>query len=279
MILVSTTALYILVNQGLNVIWIGASLTVAPLLFFLIKILLLNDTPRTSANLPIISIITLFGFAISLISFIFGGSTELLRTNSLGFFAALIATFCYGLYLFWYSQFTIKRSDILTIGSKLIDFELFDLSGKSIPSKDFAGSHTILLFFRGNWCPLCMAQIKEVVDYYHELEQLNTKIVLVSPQPPEHSKKLAKKFNVNMHFLTDRNNNAAHILGIGVLHGLPKGLELLGYDSETVLPTVIITDKIGIIRYCDLTSNYRVRPHPKAFVEIIKQTESIINEQ
>lgn len=49
-------------------------------------------------------------------------------------------------------------------------------------------------------------------------------------------------------------------------NGLPSGLQVLGYDSDTVMPTVILTDACGKIIYSDQTSNYRVRPEPADFL-------------
>ncbi len=47
------------------------------------------------------------------------------------------------------------------------------------------------------------------------------------------------------------------------------GLQTLGYNKDTVIPTVIITDKDGKLIYVDLTDNYRVRPEPEIFIKII----------
>ena len=45
----------------------------------------------------------------------------------------------------------------------------------------------------------------------------------------------------------------------------------MGYDSETVMPTVLITDARNRIIYADLTRNYRIRPEPDAFLEVLAQ--------
>lgn len=48
------------------------------------------------------------------------------------------------------------------------------------------------------------------------------------------------------------------------------GMQMLGYDSETVLPTVIITAAGGRILWADETDNYRVRPEPKLFLTVLE---------
>ena len=73
-----------------------------------------------------------------------------------------------------------------------------------------------------------------------------------------------------MLFLVDKDNRAAKALDILSENGTPTGLELLGYDSDTVMPTVLITDEKGKIIFADLTDNYRVRPEPDTFIEVLK---------
>ena len=119
------------------------------------------------------------------------------------------------------------------------------------------------MFYRGNWCPLCMAQIKEIAQDYKNLEAKGIQTVLISPQPHRHTKHLAKKFDVGFQFLVDKNNAVARQLNIIAKNGLPTGFQVLGYDSDTVMPTIILTDEGGKIIHSDLTSNYRVRPEPK----------------
>ena len=94
-------------------------------------------------------------------------------------------------------------------------------------------------------------------------------MVLISPQPHGYSKSLAEKYKLNFKFLTDVNNKVAKQLNIFAKNGIPTGFQALGYDIDTVLPTVIITDINGKIVFADLTNNYRVRPEPETFLKVI----------
>ena len=75
---------------------------------------------------------------------------------------------------------------------------------------------------------------------------------------------------MNFDFLTDEGNKAARILGIESENGIPLGMQMLGYDSETVLPTVIITDENGRVIWTHETDNYRVRPEPDVFLKVLR---------
>ena len=114
-----------------------------------------------------------------------------------------------------------------------------------------------------------MAQIKEVAQQYKELEKRNVTMVLISSQPHKFTESLAEKHQVPFQFLVDTDNKVAKQLGIFHKNGLPTGFQALGYSSDVVLPTVIITNKSGEIIFADLTDNYRVRPEPATFLEII----------
>jgi hypothetical protein len=48
-------------------------------------------------------------------------------------------------------------------------------------------------------------------------------------------------------------------------------MQVLGYDSETVLPTVIITAAGGKILWSHQTDNYRVRPEPALYLKVLRE--------
>ena len=147
------------------------------------------------------------------------------------------------------------------------------LQGESIRSDSFRGRNLVLIFYRGNWCPLCSAQISELAAQYRDLQATNTEVILVSSQPLGHIQRLADKFSVPIWFLHDENNTAAEQLGIKSRFGTPLGMQVLGYGNDTALPTVIITDTKGRILFVDQTDNYRVRPEPELFLQVLHKHE------
>jgi hypothetical protein len=50
------------------------------------------------------------------------------------------------------------------------------------------------------------------------------------------------------------------------------GMQMMGYDSETVLPTIIITGKDGKVIWTHETHNYRIRPEPEVYLEVCVAT-------
>ena len=174
------------------------------------------------------------------------------------------------LYIRWYSVFGTRDSERLRRGNPLPELHFQNAQGDVISSEQISGP-LLLLFYRGNWCPLCMAQIREVADQYTQLAEKGLKLLMVSPQSHQNTAALAQKFDVPMQFLMDKDLQAAKALGIEALNGLPAGLEVLGYESDTVMPTVIITDAAHRIIYADQANNYRLRPEPAEFLRVLAE--------
>jgi len=250
-----------LLEHGFTWQYAGAFLASFPIIVFF-SLVFLNKKPRTSASLLPYTIIIGIGILLSIIGIVEG--------QSLGISLAVVANSLWLMYLTWYSKFDNRSENtILKIGQTLPDFQLENGQTKTVSSKKFRGNPSIYLFYRGNWCPLCMAQIKEIAGQYKELEKRGVNMVLVSPQPHKNTASLAEKFQVGFHFLVDKGNQVAQQLNILSKNGLPFGFQALGYDSDTVMPTIIITDKNGKILFADLTDNYRVRPEPSTFFKIL----------
>jgi len=243
--------------------YIGRIIIAAAIILFFANLFIISQA-RTSRNLILYTFAIVLGLAVS---FLLGGNIE--EHEMLDASLSLILLFCWFIYLKWYSVLDRNETSILKEGAFLKSFELEDSNGKKVRSSSFLGKSTIYLFYRGNWCPLCMAQIKEIAAQYKELEERGVNMVFVSPQPHKYSENLAKKYNLRFKFLTDTDNKVAKQLGIFDKFGLPVGFQMMGYDSDTVLPTVIITNSSGKIIFLDLTDNYRVRPEPDTFLLVI----------
>ncbi len=238
--------------------WAGALLAGgAPSAFFMR--LFLRPVARTGNRLWGVLGVAAVGTALAAV---LGGGAPL-------WLAAAIGIGGTALYDFWFSRFAARSTAVLAPGKILPAFTLRDAEGTEHASGDLSQRPTIWMFYRGNWCPFCMAQIREVAAQYRELEQRGAQVILISPQSEAHTRALAKKFDVPMRFLIDVENQAARTLDIFAEKGLPTGMQALGYDSDVPMPTVFITAAGGRILYADLTDNYRIRPEPAEFLRVL----------
>jgi peroxiredoxin len=244
--------------------WFGLALTAfAPLAFF-IKAFLFKS-PRSPRHPLQFTLLSGLGLAATMAaSFRYGSAAGDIHIWAGFTFVSWVV------YLRWYSGFKGRDSETIKVGAPLPDFQLESLQGHVVSSDSFKAKPHLLLFYRGNWCPFCSAQIEELAAAYRRLEAMGAQVVLISPQSAAKSNRLARKFDIPMVFLKDPDNAAAKQLGILHEWGTPMGLQLLGYDSDSVMPTVILTDRNGQIVYSDQTDNYRVRPEPKAFEKLLQ---------
>jgi len=251
-----------------RIAWIGAAIAALPLPVLFMR-LMLRPVERTSENLPFLLLLSAIGVGLA--------GWEQFIEGVAGWAPTAIALVNSGimlLYVFWYSRFGRIASMQLAVGSKLPEFRLQDASGNEVGTAELSDSPAVLLFYRGNWCPLCMAQIREIANRYQELDDMGIKVALISPQPDEHTRTLAESHAVPFHFLIDTGNELAESLGIAIDHGVPAGITG-GYAPGTVMPTVIVTDATGTIVFSDQTDNYRVRPEPDVFLAILRRAGAV----
>lgn len=237
--------------------WYGAAVALVPMLGFMVYLAAFS-TARTSRYLWI-----------QLVGALLGGGLAIIELEPLVpvFYALVLGLGGVLAYVFWYSRLDRGVNSVLQVGKQLPEFELEDADGNAVSSQRFLGRKLLMMFYRGNWCPLCIAQVREVAKLYRELESRGVKVAMISPQPHKNTRKLAAKFDVPMEFYVDRGNRAATALQIAHRGGIALGIS--GYGADTVYPTVVIADEQGRILYTDLTDNYRLRPEPDAFLEFL----------
>lgn len=248
--------------------WVGAAISALPLPFLILRFMV-KPVERTSEHLPFLLLLSAVGVMIS--------AWERFMEGVAGWGPLIVALVNAGimlLYVFWYSRFGRSESVQLAVGGKLPDFRLTDAEGNEVSSQDFSGSPTVMMFYRGNWCPFCMAQIREIVSRYREMNDMGIKVALVSPQSDDHTKHLAGMHDVPFHFLIDVENRLAESWGIAIDHGVPVGITG-GYSPKTVMPTVVVTNANGTIVFSDQTDNYRVRPEPDVFLAILRRSGAV----
>jgi len=245
--------------------WLGAAIASMPLPL-IATYLMFGGVERTSDNFLLMLLIGAAGVMVACWEQFIEGNTGWSPTS-----VALASALILLLYVFWYSHFGRFDSALLTVGNKLPAFSLKDSNGDQFDSSSLEGSPAVLMFYRGNWCPLCMAQIKEIAERYQELDAMGIQTILISPQPDQLSHKLAAQYEVPFRFLVDEGNAVAEALGIAIKNGVPIGIPG-GYAPDTVLPTLLVCNAKGTIIFSDQTDNYRVRPEPDIFLAILRRS-------
>lgn len=130
---------------------------------------------------------------------------------------------------------------------------------------------TVLIFYRGGWCPYCSRQLAELKSIEQDLVNEGYQVLAVSPESPEklQSQKLETEFAVTL--ISDESLDA--IRGFGVGYYVPNDTRKLYKDRMDVdltvdttekgvlpAPAIFIIDEAGTIQFSYVNPDYTVRP-------------------
>lgn len=266
-------SVFIFWMSGYDLIWIGTFFATFTMPFFLVVLAGALGISRTSKNLPVVQLIT-FG-AVTWVVYQINARGGFIATGdyvALGLASYGASTMLWYIHIF--SNYGRKPSAAIVKGELLPELPLKRLDNTNTTSASFKGDKTLLVFFRANWCPFCMNQLKEVRAKADQLAEAGVRVKFISNQGIRHSEKLAKDLKLPAHFeiLQDNKLAAAKALGIEDFGGAPSGMP--GYPADTVKATVIALDEDGNVIFGDETDNYRVRPHPDKFLEVFDTRDS-----
>ena len=251
---------FAVIGQGAlsTLAWLAAALAAAALPLQLVGFYALRKG-RTSRNLTATTLVATVATVIA-VGASWGAATAWPAV------VAILGLLTTQVYARWYSRLDRQRQAALEVGARVPHFEVIDVDGTTVTSESFLGHPAAFVFIRGNWCPLCVAQVRELAASYQSLAERGIEVALISPQSLEETRALAERFGVSFRYLTDPGASAAAALGIRHDGGVPPGVTQLGYEADTVFPTVIVIDDSGTVVFSDQTDDYRVRPEPALFI-------------
>jgi len=152
-----------------------------------------------------------------------------------------------------------KRSAPVSVGEEAPDFTLEDIQGNQVTLSATRGKvPTVLVFYRGYWCPFCAHQLSELRSLLKADEQV--RVLAVSVDDHGKTKQLIDKIAadgngaVNYTMLSDPGHKVIDAYG---LHDPAyNGTKFDGIPH----PTVYVIDKNGRIAWAKVETDYKVRP-------------------
>ena len=98
----------------------------------------------------------------------------------------------------------------ISVASIAPTFKATDQNGKTVNSKTLLKKGPIVIvFYRGQWCPYCNKQLKQLEDSIKFITSKNATVIAITPEKPENVLKTIKKTNASFPILFD---NALKIL-------------------------------------------------------------------
>ena len=178
-------------------------------------------------------------------------------------------------------------SGVAQPGTALPDGNLLDVAGQPATlAGTLAGKPAVIVFYRGAWCPYCSIALRTYqAQLVPALAERGISLIAISPQTADGSLATKETKELTFTVLSDPGNQLARQLGILTAPGegvrqaqLQLGLDVrqVNADGTTGLPmpTVIIADAAGTIRWIDVHRDYTTRTEPEQVLRAIAQTIS-----
>ncbi len=134
----------------------------------------------------------------------------------------------------------------------------------------FAEKPTVLVFYRGSWCPFCNRQLAALGELEPKLLALGYQIIAVSPDTAEGLRAMAGKNHLDYRLLSDRAMAASAAYGVAFRlspeleksyggHGVPLTPVPGGEGYWLPVPTVYLVGRDGVIKFAYSNPDYKVR--------------------
>lgn len=175
-----------------------------------------------------------------------------------------------------------EKPEGLFINSKAPDFALKDQYGATVTLKDLRKKGpTVLIFFRGSWCPYCSKALKTYQDSLSQLLTKGVQVIAITPQGKDGVDSMVAKTSAVFPILSDEGGKTMEAYQVAykvdektVNRYKMAGIDLLKTNNQKQaslpVPAVYIINTEGTITYRYFDENYRKRMSVKELLANIK---------
>ena len=134
---------------------------------------------------------------------------------------------------------------------------------------------SVILFYRGGWCPFCNAHLAEIQEAQNEVVGLGYQIIAISPDSPENLQATDEKQELAYSLYSDADGKLTKAIGIafkaperysGMLSEKSDGLN----DGFLPVPSVFVTDTSGKITFEYINPDYKTRLSGGLLLAVLK---------
>lgn len=159
----------------------------------------------------------------------------------------------------------------LKVGDIAPDFTLPDAEGLPVSLYDTLQHNAVIIsFFRGNWCPFCMAELTHYQEAINNNLVDSATVIAISPQSIHFNHDLKVQNNLEFRILSDKGNEIADKYGLvftlqenirEIYKNMGADLELFNSDNtyKLPIPATYLIDKNKKIVFSSVSTNYMER--------------------
>lgn len=159
----------------------------------------------------------------------------------------------------------------IEVGEGIPAVMVLDLDNQAIDlNTHLKDKKTVLIVYRGGWCPYCNRHLKDLMDIEEELKSLGFNILGMSADNPAHAFKTLQKNELTYDLISDPKMEACAAMGLAFkldektirkYQAWNLGIEdAAGYDHHILpVPAVFIVDENATIRFRHYDPDYKQR--------------------
>lgn len=194
------------------------------------------------------------------------------------------ATLCFALAAHASLAPSVNATRPLAAGSPAPDPQVRTMAGDGTAlSTHIAGKPTVLIFYRGGWCPYCNRHLAALAEAEPQLLALGYQIIALSPDEPAGLSATTEKHHLRYRLLSDRAMDAASAFGVAfrvdaatVAKYREFKIDLPAVPGEPDArwlpePAVFLIDRAGFIRFTHANPDYKVRLSTEALLAAARQ--------
>jgi peroxiredoxin len=148
----------------------------------------------------------------------------------------------------------------VAVGAKAPDFTLTDTDGHEFRLSEHVGSPVLLKFYRGYWCPYCVAELTQLNRVAENFAALGVKLVAISSDRVGELQSFKRKHNWAITLLADPSLTVHRLFNVQHRNFAPKR----GPFREIAIPTTVLIDAHGRVAWLEQATDFRVRPQADA---------------
>jgi peroxiredoxin len=179
-----------------------------------------------------------------------------------------------------FAQLPEKAEDIspLLIGEKIPDVTIKNAESTAIKTTELFNKKTVLIFYRGGWCPYCNAHLSELQGVEEKIVTLGYQIVAISPDAPSFLKETINKEKINYQLFSDADGTFTKACGLAFATPEKYGKMLDKYsdgknDGFLPVPTVYVLNNKGIIEFMHINPDYSKRLSADLLLAVLQNSK------